>query len=43
MIAAGVVGTNGGGSIIDARGAILATTVDGHAMAAIADRRLGRR
>ena len=43
VIAAGVVGTNGGGSIIDARGAILATTVDGHAMAAIADRRLGRR
>ncbi len=42
VVAAGVVGTNGGGSIIDARGGILATTVDGQAMAAIADRRLGR-
>lgn len=43
VVAAGVVGTNGGGSIVDERGAILATTVDGQAMAAIADRRLGRR
>ena len=42
VVAAGVVGTNGGGGIIDARGSTLATTVDGQSMAAIADRPLGR-
>lgn len=37
VIATGIAATNGGGSIIDARGTILATTVDGQVMVALAE------
>lgn len=37
VIAAGVAAPQGGGSIVDARGSVLATTLEGRAMAALAE------